>query len=220
MRAALVVLLAGCAGRGPVVTGGGSGGLVAYEETRISGYGSFPPGHISEPSVKAKVTDLTAEAQGEMTRWTLAVVDAANLGHQYAIELPAQVGFAVATGTTVTVDAEVVGGGPNARGHISVVDEQGGLVLAISRLPAGWTTEPGQHLRTAPGDSYDEKTFGVRVRAPGGAGVELVPGPWRKFELGGTPLVGNGNSSERELHGTAPPDYVGAWTDYTIVRAR
>src|SRR3954465_5676599 len=108
MRVALVILLAGCAGRGPVTTGGGSGGLVAYEETRISGYGSFPPGHISEPSVKAKVTDLTAEAQGEMTRWTLSVVDAANLGHQYAVQLPAEIGFSIASCPSVTVDADVV----------------------------------------------------------------------------------------------------------------
>lgn len=220
MRVALLILLAGCPGRGPVVTGGGSGGLVAYEETKISGYGDFPPGHISEPSVKAKVTNLTSEAAGARTRWTLAVVDDANLGHQYAFELPAEVGFAVATGTTVTVDAAVEGGGPNARGRIAVADDHGGLVLAIGKLPAGWTAEAGQHLNTTKGQSYDEKTFAVRIHAPGGSGVELVSEPWRKFELGGTPLAGNGNASERELHGPMPDDYVGAWMDYTVVRAR
>ncbi|MEO8840254.1 MAG: hypothetical protein ABI591_14680 [Kofleriaceae bacterium] len=220
MRAAVWVVLVACSSHPPVTTIAAAGDLVATTSSDIDGFAAFPPQHIDDPALEGKVADLTSEVDGERNRWTLAVEDNANLRHTYSIELPARVVFAITTGTHVLVEPEVVGGGPNATGHIAVSDEHGAVVLAIGKLPAGWSAEPGTAIATTPGTSYDEQTFAVRVKEPGGAAVELVPTPWRSFELAGAKFVGNGNAAKRELHGEPPPDYVAAWTDFTIVRSR
>lgn len=220
MRVVVCVLLAACSSHPPVTTAA-AGDLVATTNSDIEGFADFPPQHIDDPALKGKVADLTSEADGERNRWTLAVEDNANLRHTYSIELPSKVVFAISTGTTVFVEPEVIGGGPNATGHIAVSDEHGAVLLAIGKLPAGWSAGPGTAIATTPGRSYDSQTFAVRVTEPGGAAVELVPSPWRSFELAGAKFVGNGSAVKRELHDEPPPpDYVGAWTDFAIVRAR
>jgi hypothetical protein len=164
MRCALVALVASCLPHGkPAPTGGGSGGVVAFTDTAIQGTASFPAQHVDEPSVKGKVIDLTSHADGERERWNLVVEDEAELGHSYAIELPPQVVPSVATGTTVTVDAEA--------GKIRVIDDQAALVLAVATLPAGWTAD------------------GTRVHTADGLIVELST-VWRSFELGGASYLG------------------------------
>jgi len=171
MRCALVALFAwaswaSCLPRGkPAPTGGGSGGVVAFNDTAIQGTAAFPPQHVDEPSVKGKVIDLTSRADGDHERWNLVIEDEAEQGHSYAIELPREVVPSVATGSTVTVDAEA--------GKISVIDEQAALVLAVGRLPAGWTQPEGA----------------ARVHTPDGAIVELAMG-WRSFELAGASYLG------------------------------
>ncbi|HET9987560.1 MAG TPA: hypothetical protein VFQ65_03555 [Kofleriaceae bacterium] len=164
MRFALVALVASCLPHGkPPPTGGGSGGVIEYRDTAIQGSATFPPQHVDEPSVKGKVIDLTSRADGDHERWNLVIEDEAEQGHSYAIELPPQVVPSVATGSTITVDAEA--------GKISVIDDQAALVLAVGRLPAGWTAETS------------------RVHAPDGAIVELAT-VWRSFELGGASYLG------------------------------
>jgi hypothetical protein len=219
MRAVVCVLLVGCASHPPVTTAA-VGDLVATTNSDIEGFANFPFQHIDDPALKGKVADLTSEVDGDHNRWTLAVEDNANLRHTYSIELPSKVVFAIATGTNVLVEPELVGGGPNATGHIAVSDDHGAVLLAIGKLPAGWSAGPGSAVTTTAGPSYDEHTFAVRVSEPGGAAVELVPA-WRSFTLAGAKFVGNGNAVKRELHDAEhpPPDYVAAWTDFTIVRA-
>ncbi|MEO6775591.1 MAG: hypothetical protein ABI467_21700 [Kofleriaceae bacterium] len=165
MRSALVAVVASCLPHGtPPPTGGGSAGVVAYTDTAIRGGATFPPQHVDEPSVKGKVIDLTSHADGDRERWNLVVEDGAEQGHSYAFELPAQVVPSIATGATVTVDADA--------GKISVIDDQTALVLAIGMVPSGW------HVEGA-----------ARVDTPDGLIVELAP-VWRSFELGGASYLG------------------------------
>jgi hypothetical protein len=93
-------------------------------------------------------------------------------------------------------------------------------VLAIDHLPADWTAEQGKKLHTDHDASYDETTYAVLVHAPKATdAAELVSG-WRAFKLAGHRYVGNGNAVKRDLHDKLPPpDYVGGWIDYALVRA-
>ncbi len=165
MRRALPLVFVACLPHGkPAPTGGGSGGVVAYTDTAITGDATFPPQHVDEPSVKGQVIDLTSRADGDHERWNLVIEDEAEQGHSYAIELPPQVVPQLATGSTVTVDA--------SEGKLGVVDDQAALVIAIAALPAGWT-----------GDA-------TSVHTPDGLTIELSPARWRSFELGGASYLG------------------------------
>ena len=221
MRAVGCALLVACSSHSPV-TNPASGDLVATTNADIEGFASFPPQTIDDPALKGKVADLTSESEGDRNRWTLAVEDNANLRHTFSIELPAKVVFAIATGTNVLVESEMVGGGPNATGHVAVSDDKGALILAIGKLPAGWGADRGATLSTDPGPSYDSQNFAVRVKEPSGKVVELVPTPWRAFELASQRFVGNAGATVRSLHDgdRPPPDYVGSWIDFTLVRAK
>jgi hypothetical protein len=156
----------------PVVTTPAGHGLVATTDTQIDGIGAFPTQHIDDPALKGKVADLTSEQDGERNRWTLAVEDDANLRHTYSIELPSKVTFAIATGTNVLVEPEA--------GKICVSDDKGALILAIDKLPAGW--------------SFDVHGTAIQIKEPGGAAVEVISTPWRSFELAGAKLVGTGTT--------------------------
>ncbi|CAN5442475.1 hypothetical protein BH11MYX1_BH11MYX1_54860 [soil metagenome] len=218
MRAPLLTFCAACSAHAPRPVIQGNGGAVATRDTRIDGWARFPIQHVDDPALKGKVRDLTSEAEGNLVKWTLAVEDNTDQRHSYVIDLPPEVALPIATGTTVTVTTETVGGGPGATGHIAVVDADNTLLLAIGILPVGWSAEPGGLVSTTPGDPYDEQAFAVRVVASDGH-VDLVPTPWRSFDLAGSHYLGNGTAVQRELHGNpAPPDYVGAWTDFNIVR--
>ena len=169
MRAVVCAVLFGCLHKAPVTTPAANG-LAATTETQIDGMGAFPTQHIDDPALKGKVADLTAEADGDQNRWTLAVADDANLRHTYSIELPAAVTFAIATGTKVLVEPELA--------KICISDDKGALILAIGKLPAAW--------------SFDVHGTAIQIKEPGGAAVELVPTPWRSFELAGVKLTGTG----------------------------
>jgi hypothetical protein len=177
------------------VTTPAANGLVATTETSVDGIAAFPAQHVDDPALKGKVADLTSEADGDHERWTLAVEDNSNLRHTYSIELPAKVVFSIATGTNVLVEPEVT----DAAGRIAVSDDHGALLLAIAKLPAGWSAEA-------------QTQVAVRIHEPGGAGVELVPAPWRSFELAGAKFVGAANAAKRDHY----PD---GWVDFAIVRA-
>ena len=164
MRLVVCAMLAGCTPHPPAVTTPAGNGFVATTETTIDGPAAFPAQHIDDPALKGKVKDLTAEADGDHNRWTLAVEDIANLRHTYSIELPTKVVFSIATGTNVLVEPEP--------GKIAVSDEAGALLLAIDKVPAGWQLVDNQ------------------VHEPGGAGVDLAPTPWRSFELAGAKFLG------------------------------
>jgi len=196
MRAAVCAVLVGCTPHAPAVTTPAANGLVATTETNLDGVASFPVQRVDDPALRGKVADLTAEADGDHNRWTLAVEDNSNLRHTYSIELPAKVVFAISTGTNVLVEPEVVA----TAGRIAVSDDHGALLLAIGKLPAGWSAEA-------------QTQIAVRVHEPGGAGVELVPTPWRSFELAGSKFVGTGNAAKRE-------HYADGWIDFAIVHTR
>ncbi len=218
MRALLLTFCVACSAHGPRPVIQGTGGGVATSDTRIDGWAVFPIQHVDDPALKGKVRDLTSEAAGNQVKWSLAVEDNAKQRHSYVIMLPPEVALPIATGTTVTVTTETVGGGPGATGHIAIVDADNILLLAIDLLPAGWSAEPGGLVSSTPGDPYDEKAFAVRVKASDGF-VDLVSKPWRSFDLAGSHYLGNGTAVQRDLHGRpAPREYVGAWNDFNIVR--
>ncbi|HEY0251336.1 MAG TPA: hypothetical protein VGC41_07395, partial [Kofleriaceae bacterium] len=160
----LVLGLVACSASKTTVTPS-QGSLVATETTAIEGNADFPPQHVDDPDLKGKVANLTAESN----RWTLAVEDNANLRHTYSIVLPANVTFAIATGTSVVVESRFTGGGPNARGQISITDDKGALYLAISHLPAGWKADAGALVAEG-----SVRRGPVRITEPGGTAVELV----------------------------------------------
>ncbi len=217
MRALLLTFCVACSAHAPRPVIQGTGGGVTTTDTKIEGWAVFPIQRVDDPALKGKVRDLTSEAAGNQVKWSLAVEDNAEQRHSYVIMLPPEVALPIATGTTVTVTTESVSVGAGT-GHIAIVDADNTLLLAIGLLPAGWSAEPGGLVSSTPGDSYDEKAFAMRVKASDGF-VDLVPKPWRSFDLAGSHYLGNGAAVQRDLNGKpAPLDYVGAWNDFNIVR--
>ena len=161
---------------------------------------------------------LTSEPPSQMRiRWTLVVTDAKAKAHTFVVELPENVAMPVADGAAVVVDAGWQGGGPNAMAHILICDDKG-VAIAIDHLPAGWIADYGKEVSVDKSSSYDEHVHAVMVTAPKGKPVELVA-KWRAVELAKHRYYGTGNAAKRNLHGKlAPPDYVGAWIDYVLVR--
>ncbi len=200
----------GAPAKKPVIPG--TGGAVATTDTQLAGWAQFPPQHVDDPALKGKVRDLTSEADGELVKWSLAVEDNTEQRHSYAIRLPPQIALPIATGTTVTVTTAFTGGGQSTEGRIAIVDDQGTLLLAIGLVPEGWKAEAGGLVTT----QADAKSFAVRITASDGY-VDLVPSPWRSFDLAGSHYLGNGMASQREPHGDVQDGSVDGLA-YAIVR--
>jgi hypothetical protein len=184
----------------------------------IKSYADVSPAHLDTGKTAGKIVELASATTAEHVEWSLVVDDAKHARHTYSIALPPNVGLALAKGAAITVESGLVGGGPNTRGRIAITDDHGGLVLAIGRLPAGWTADNGTQQSVDKSSTYDEHDYAVLLHAPDGTAAELVDMPWRDFKLAGQHYIGNGNAASRELHGQAPPDYVPSWIDYAIVR--
>jgi len=191
---------------------------VKYQAVHTDGYPGVETTRFDTPSVSGTIASVTtAKGFGGALDYTLTI-DVTGTPHAYAFSLPPQVVPALAKGKPVTVEGKVTGGGPNARGQLAISDASG-LLVAIGMFPTGWSAETGKRLTTSKSASYDETTFAVLLHAPGTTETaELVEG-WRSFALAGHRFAANGASVSRELHGKlAPPDYVGSWLDFAVVR--
>jgi hypothetical protein len=186
----------------------------------IKFYADVSPAHLDTGTNAGTIVELTSKPGDQRVDWNLVVLDAKHARHTYSIVLPPTVALPLAKGATIAIDSGLTGGGPNTRGRIAITDDHGGLVLAIGRLPAGWTADTGTQQHVDKSSTYDEHDYAVLIHAPDGATAELVDMPWRDFKLAGQRYIGNGNAASRELHvPTPPPDYVPSWIDYVIVRA-
>jgi hypothetical protein len=188
--------------------------LVATTDAKIAGYAYVEPSRDGTATLDGVVQTLTHEATDQGTRWTLTL----QIGGTYVFQLPSAITPALASGDHVRIATEVVGGGPNARWHLAISDENGPIV-AIGVMPPGWTSERGKLVQRTPGKTYDETTYSVRFgKQAANERVDLVDG-WRKFTIAGQAYLGQGESVQRDLHvKVPPPDYVPSWLDVAVVR--
>lgn len=191
---------------------------VKFQAVRTDGYPDVKTMRFDAPRTSGTIASLTsAKGFGGAVDYSLTL-DVAGTPHAYAFSLPPQIVPALAKGKQVTVEGQVTGGGPNARGQLAISDA-GGLVVAIGMFPAGWSAESGAKVSTDKGGSYDETTFAVLLHAPGTKDTAELVQTWRSFALAGHRYAANGTSVRRDLHGKMPPpDYVGAWLDFAVVR--
>jgi len=242
MRRALLVLVMACSG-----SGGGQGttaipppppppstvdaGVVAPDAavaaitppdikqvtaaTQIKGSAYVEPQGYAQ--AKGAVKTLTGIPARGRVRWTIVVAGAKG-DASVIVELPPQLAPPFVVGTNVQLDLRTSGGGPNAFGNVRVLDEHGVPLLLVDYAPDGWSVDYGKRLKVEKGSTYDEVTYAAKV---GPTGKELELGSeWRAGTIDGVRFFGQGFAAKRNLHGrAAPPDYVGSWIDFTMIRA-
>jgi hypothetical protein len=174
----------------------------------------LPQGRVTAKGAVTSVAGAVLDA--ERVRWTL-VVPGAQGDATVTIYFPSNVALPVTAGTRVEVQLDVTGGGPNQIAQLRILDEHGGLLVGFNAMPDGWASDFGRTLKRDKGDTYDEVTHAAKI-GPAGKQVELT-GDWSIATIAGARFFGRASAVKRNLHGKhAPPDYVGAWIDYTLVR--
>src|SRR6187551_3312050 len=105
------------------------------------------------------------------------------------------------------------------RFHVLVSDAKGMPVLTIGQLPVDWETANGTKLATDKSDLYDAVSYSVKI-GPQGKLVDMGGDGWRAVTIEGVNYVGTASSVERKLKKgkMPPPDYVGGWTEFTLIR--
>jgi hypothetical protein len=189
--------------------------------TSLKGYAHIPRDVLSAMPHQAKgpVTALSAKpSQGTYLRWTFAVEDQGK-SHTFVVELPAGLPLPIAQGDTIHIQTQRSGGGPNVVGHLFATDANGGLLLAINSTPPGWLIDFGRARATDKGEPYDSTDYDTSIRPPQGKKVEITSG-WSQVALAGARYYGIASAVRRTLHKgkLAPPDFVGSWIDYSLVR--
>ncbi len=206
MRTGLVLVMCATATAAPVVT----------KPMKVAGYASFDIPHEQVSDLVGAIANLKSSVTRDEANYTFDIVDAANKVHPLSIQLPKALASPFVLGDQVTASIAATGGGPNARGSIAMTDASG-LVVAIGKVPAGWTAGAGKKISETKGTTDDESSYAVKI-ATGAETVELVDA-WAAFDLGKNRYVGNGNLGSRVLKvKTPPPDWVSGWTDLAIVR--
>lgn len=184
----------------------------------IRGLATLPPQPLPIRKIAGKVTSLAAKDGGDTVEWTISIADPARTLAVYRVVLPQALHLPFLVNDQVRVEADVVGGGPNAVGRITITDAAGSLLLAIHRLPPTWKAVHGKPIDAVDrGDRYDEQRHAVTIRPPSGAAIELLEG-WQRFDVAGQRFHGWGSAARRTLKTrAAPPDYVASWIDFAIV---
>lgn len=219
LRCAVWLAVAGCwssstSGPAPTPTTPAALGTA----TTISGYAGLPRQPMGPPAVDGTVTLLDSAGTTEDTQhWRVELTSTTNQRAVYLINLPAAMNMPFMKDERLKIEMDVVGGGPNERQRIVVVDDKGALRLAIDRLPATWKADFGTPGKLDKGDDYDEQDYAVRVQSPSGAAAELDRS-WRIVTLDGVRYHGKGNAAKRTLKSDImPPDYVSKWIDFALV---
>ena len=136
--------------------------------------------------------------------------------HTFGMILPRILPLPFAHGQTVSFRAGGSGGGPNWRGSLVLTAPDGSLLFAVKMPPEGWTIDRGKRVSSDhDSQSYVEHRHQVRFEQAG-ARTEVAPDSWARF---GDFYVWGSAASRVPRGKTVPPDYVGGWVDFAIVRA-
>lgn len=193
------------------------------DPAKIQGYARVPMQN-EEFRADVIVTSIATAKADERVLWTIGLQDDP-LGKMHPgknvlrLELPPQIALPLAKDTNVRVDLTLYGGGPNSRFSLLVTGTKGVPIIAIDQLPPDWETAKGKKLSTDKGDPYDAVTYAVKL-GPKGKQVNLDGKQWRAVTIDGVNYVGIATTVERKLKKgkMPPPDYVGGWTDFTLIR--
>jgi hypothetical protein len=125
-------------------------------------------------------------------------------------------------GQEIAYDGGRSGGGPNSRATMIVRDANGALLLSVDHTPPEITVTEGRRVRSEPGSTYREDTHGVVFTPTGGSPLRVGPSTWARLQTPDGNFLVWGDARKRTLRQGAvpPPDYVGGWLDFAIVRMR
>ena len=170
----------------------------------------------------AVVASVVREAQGgaELVTWKFELRPKDGPLARLDVIAPAALPPPLRVGDPVTSRVQCGGGGPNRRCRLVIDAHDGTLLLAVDLEPEGWQVREGAPLGVTREGAYRTRRFGVTFER-GAARID-APGQWRRVEFDGAHYYLWGAGAERTPPPRAPlpPDYVGAWMDYAIVRAR
>lgn len=146
------------------------------------------------------------------------VVDDANgASHRFRLIVPRALPVPFDSGDRVRFRASASGGGPNRRTSLLLLAVDGTPLFAVDTAPEGWKVERGRRVATdRDGASYVQHAHEV-VFTHAGTTRSVAPGSWARlgdFYVWGTAAVRDPRA------GPLPPDYVGSWLDFAVVRAR
>jgi hypothetical protein len=135
------------------------------------------------------------------------------------VRLPRSIVIPLERGAAVQFSVGIEGGGPNARFTLVVCDAAGHLLLAIgqrSTAVPGFAIDYGAVVGTTTSRSTVDRQLAVAL-GHGADRVELSG--WARWQSGGDWFVwGSAGSSERATTDPPPPDFVGRWLDFAIIR--
>jgi hypothetical protein len=187
------------------------------DPTSITGYvrGMGVP---EKPQGEGAVSALEVTPRDEYLSDVRLVVGS---GFAFKLIVPRALPLPLAVGDRVKFQASGSGGGPNWRGNMLVFAADGTLLLAVDRRPQDWTVESGQRKKSENQGDYIAHSHET-VFEHAGAKLVVAPGKWARFDAGAESFYVWGASVERTRTGGGlpPPDYVGGWLDFAIVRAR
>jgi hypothetical protein len=193
------------------------------DPNKIVGYARVPR---QNEAFRADVVVMSIETSkvDERVLWTLGLQElpfarAAPKKFTLRVELPPQIALPIAKTDHINVELAAYGGGPNRRFALLVTGTKRVPIIAIDKLPIDWETVRGKKLGTENGEPYNEVTYAVKI-GPKGKQVTLDSNAWHAVTIDGVSYVGNATTVERKLHKgkMPPPDYVGGWTDFTLIR--
>lgn len=157
--------------------------------------------------------------------WRVAVLAGSSwswptLAGALRVRLPRAIAIPLERGAAVQFSVGIEGGGPNARLTLVVCDAAGHLLLAIgqrSTAVPGFAIDYGAVFGTATSAASIDRRLAVAL-VHGEDRVELSG--WARWRSGGDWFVwGSAGSSERRVKtDPPPPDFVGRWLDFAIVR--
>src|ERR1043165_77036 len=177
MRVALSCLVAVVCACGP------KGGVhVAGDPANVTRFPLNPPiagtpftgkgflGIEPQPFVEAHgpVKSLTNTPDSDTLVWTLVVTDPKGGDRTANIRVPAQLGFPAKVGDVVDLKLHAYGGGPNVIPQVTLLDDKGGVLIAINDRPPGWGADKARRVKLDHSDDEDEVTFTGKI-GPNGA---------------------------------------------------
>lgn len=175
------------------------------------------PGHFVATVTAAASTPL----RPGVVIWRFTLEDPAAKSHELQISAPAALPAPLRPGDRVQATIEATGGGPNLRYAILFTDEHGALLLAVNQAPPAW-----QITRGPPGDVDRDahevtRHYGVTFTHHG-VRATVAADTWTRMTVDATTYDLWGSGVQRRLRpGKRPlPDFVEAWQDFAIVRAR
>jgi hypothetical protein len=155
----------------------------------------------------------------EVSDLRFALAETTGKRHEFEVVVPPRLPTPFAVGDALSFRAQFAGGGPNTRGTFVLLAADGSLVFAVDLKPDGWTIDKGSRVKTSNGG--DDKTHRHEVIfTHGGLRSVVPPDSWARIDTpeGAFLLWGTAVERERLTSGPPPPDYVGGWLDFGIVR--